>query len=209
MRADTITQTHRLMCVGSWAPLVTPFLSEMGLGVDPDAEVCVVVGAYQRSKAEELREKGVSVRFVTEGTDPWLDAFLPPTAVVGEKSLPAILEGALLLVGQTELVSLFHEAMELVDPHQAEHDAEALQRLVRLRHPVLRVPFGTTNQYRPVLALLKTRNPFIRMREDGRSGGREDFPERGLGNRIFLASLLWQKYGFVEPYFGDFQTVQA
>lgn len=208
-RSDTIQPVTITACVGSWTPLINPFLEALGVTIAAKAETALILGPYSRDEITSLREGGVSVRFVTLQDDPWLAIFLPPEARVPYQSVSHILEGALLLLGQDDLAAQVREARGRIDPRKGEEDVEALMKLTRLRHPALRVPYGTVEQFEPLLCLLKTKNPFIVLKEDGRVGESNDFPEEGLYNRIFMTSWLWEKYAFVEPYFGDFTPVEA
>ena len=208
-RSDTIQPTTLVTCVGSWTPLVTPFLHALGIVTVAEGGTALVMGRYVRDEVSLLRERGVSVRFITLSDDEWLSAFLPPEARIPHQSVSYLLEGALLLLGQDDLARQVRDARARIDPRKGEEDVAALMKLARLRHPVLRVPYGSSEQFKPLLCLLKTKNPFMTLREDGRVGEPNDFPEEGLYNRIFMTSLLWEKYGFVEPYFGDFELAKA
>lgn len=209
LRSDTIQPTTLVACAGSWEPLIAPFLEALGITVAPEAETVLVMGTYSRDQVTIFRESGAAVRFIVFEEDPWLERFLPPTAHVPYRSISHILEGALLLLGQDDLATQVREARLRIDPRKGGEDVEALMKLARLRHPVLRVPYGTKEQFAPLLCLLRTKNPFILVKEDGRVGESTDFPEEGLYNRVFMTSWLWEKYGFVEPYFGDFAPVEA
>lgn len=209
LRSDTVQKTHVTRVIGSWAPLIVPFLEALGIAVVPEAETAVLVGAYDRAHISSLRTSGTSVRVITTAPDPWLETFLPPEARVPYQSVSHLVEGALLLLGQDDQASFVRDGRNRVSLTKATADVAALMKLARLRHPVLRVPYGTKSEFKPILTLLKTKNPYLDIREDGRVGREEAFPEEGLLNRIFMTSLLWEKYGFVEPYYGDFDPVQA